>query len=129
YGVPRPGQSEPRQSVAIRTYNTSTLMLKYVNTPKCVINSITLQTIRIMKKLRLNAVVAGLIGIFVLTACKKDPVEPYDFDKYLDIEAPILQRYVDSLVTIGEISQAHLQMDGRGIWFELLNPGDGNYNY
>ena len=82
-----------------------------------------------MRKWRLNALVAGLVGIFALTACKKDPVEPYDFGMRLDIEAPILQRYVDSLVTAGEISQSHLQMDDRGIWFELLDPGDGNYNY
>src|SRR5690606_29502735 len=104
-------------------------MLKYVNIVKSAINSITLQTIEIMKKLRLNALLAGLLGIFALAACNKDDVEPYDFQKYLDTEEPILERYVDSLVERGEIDETYLHLDQRGIWFELLNPGDGSYVY
>lgn len=86
-----------------------------------------------MKKLRLNAVLAGLLGIFALAACNKDQGEIYDPAVYLDAERPIIASYlIDE--DLSSIATEFIDLEGNptGIYYAILRgPGseEGPFEY
>jgi len=84
-----------------------------------------------MKKF--NFLIAVLIVALGVTACSKNDYEPYDYQKYLALEAPIVERYADSVAAaLGTVAIE----DSTGIWYIVLEPGiqepaegNGYYKY
>src|SRR5690606_29552301 len=54
------------------------------------------------------------------TACSKNDYEPYDYQKYLTLEAPIIERYADSVAN--ELGAVAVE-DSTGIWYIVLEEG------
>jgi len=80
-----------------------------------------------MKKI--NFLIIALIAGVAFTGCLKDKdFEPYDFQKYLDLEAPVLKAYVEKTP---ELEGAVLDAES-GIWYKVISEGlqdaeDPNY--
>ena len=69
---------------------------------------------------KINFLIIALITAISFTGCMKDSdFEPYDFQKYLDIEAPILKAYVDKTP---ELEGAVLDPES-GIWYKVIDEG------
>lgn len=70
-----------------------------------------------MKKLNF-LFIALIIGVGFTSCMKGNDFEPYDGQKYFDIEAPILKAYVDSVDALeGAI------LDETGIWYKIVEQG------
>ena len=71
-----------------------------------------------MKKI--NFLIIALIASVAFTGCLKDEeFEPYDFQKYLDLEAPVLKKYVEETP---ELDGAILDTES-GIWYKVISEG------
>lgn len=62
--------------------------------------------------------IALIVGLGFTGCMKDDDFEPYDPQKYFDLEAPILQSYVDTAVGL-ELAE----LDETGIWYQIIEPG------
>lgn len=71
-----------------------------------------------MKKI--NFLIIALIAGVAFTGCLKDKdFEPYDAQKYLDLEAPILKAYVEETPELeGAVKDAET-----GIWYKIVEEG------
>lgn len=71
-----------------------------------------------MKKI--NFLIIALIVGIAFTGCLKDKeFEPYDFQKHLDLEAPVLKAYVEETPDLeGAILDAE-----SGIWYKVISEG------
>jgi len=67
---------------------------------------------------RLNFLVLSLVVAIGFSACMKDDIEVYDYQKFLDLEAPILEAYVES-----EPGLEGAVKDSSGIWYKIIEPG------
>lgn len=67
---------------------------------------------------KLNFLVLGLVVAIGFSACMKDDIEVYDYQKFLDLEAPILEAYVES-----EPGLEGAVKDSSGIWYKIIEPG------
>lgn len=71
-----------------------------------------------MKKI--NFLIIALIAGVAFTGCLKDKdFEPYDAQKYLDLEAPVLKAYVEETPELeGAVKDAET-----GIWYKVIEQG------
>jgi len=71
-----------------------------------------------MKKI--NFLIIALIAGVAFTGCLKDKdFEPYDAQKYLDMEAPVLKAYVEETPELeGAVKDAET-----GIWYKVIEQG------
>jgi|SRR5690554_1123063 len=67
---------------------------------------------------KLNFLVLSLVVAIGFSACMKDDIEVYDYQKFLDLEAPILEAYVES-----EPGLEGAVKDSSGIWYKIIEPG------
>jgi FKBP-type peptidyl-prolyl cis-trans isomerase FkpA len=67
---------------------------------------------------KFNFLILSLVVAVGFSACMKDDIEVYDFQKYLDLEAPILEAYVNS-----EPGLEGAVRDSSGIWYKIIEPG------
>lgn len=71
-----------------------------------------------MKKLNF-LFVALVIGLGFTSCMKDNDFEPYDPQKYFDLEAPILKAYVDTAEGLGDLAT----LDETGIWYVIEEAG------
>ena len=71
-----------------------------------------------MKKI--NFLIIALIAGIAFTGCLKDnDIEPYDFQKHLDLEVSVLKEYVEKTPEL----EGAVMHEGTGIWYKIIEPG------
>jgi len=68
---------------------------------------------------KLNFLVLGLVVAVGFSACMKDDIEVYDYQKFLDLEAPMLEAYVKTEPGL----ENAVRDSASGIWYKIIEPG------
>ena len=68
---------------------------------------------------KINFLIFGLVVAIGFSACMKDDIEVYDFEKFLQIEAPVIEAYVKSVPEL----QGAVRDSATGIWFKVIDEG------